>query len=462
MKISLRIAATAASALLLVQSPLAAQTDQSVGSETAEQSTLGLSEDEIIGIAGQAYLMGTPVAEIARLRSHPFWTGNGTNEAQRNRFTHLRSIIPAGTGNCCPNQDTLYSLAWLDVSEEPLVLTIPPTGGRYFVAHVTDIYTRNRPALSRRTTGSDGGQYLITGPNWKGEVPAGMTQYPLVTNEGLILLRIAPNGMDDLQAVNALQDRVTLSHPSGRAISSELYRAHNPEDPFETFRQLDEALRVSPATGRDGGLAKTFSNLGIGGQAPFDPESLLPWERYAFLKARASNQTMLVRHLPNVGEMRNGWLYVVPGDRFVNDTLARATVALSYILPNDADEALYPIGTVDSEGRQLNSAHNYRLRFSGPVPAEAFWSLIAYDFPAVRLIPNSFGKYSVGDRTESLVVNPDGSTELYFGRQPTAGVPQANWLPVPEGDFSVILRLYEPAPEVVDGSWSPPAIERLD
>ena len=423
---------------------------------------LGLTEDELFGVASQAYMFGLPPTEIARLRSVPMFSGNATREANRNSFAHLRAIMPAGTGICCPNQDTLYSLSWIDVSEAPVILSIPPMGERYFVAHVTDIYTRNRPALSRRTVGVEGGKYLITGPTWQGEVPEGIQHYPLVTNEGLVLLRIAPLGDDDIPAVNALQDQVTLSHPDGIAISDARYRAHNPDDPFEVFKQLDEVIRNNPATGRDSGLVKTLSSMGLGGVEAFNPNNLAPWEREIILKSKATTHAMLTRHLPNVGELRNGWFFLVPGDQFQNDHLARATIALSYILPNDALEALYPIGTVDSEEQQLNSAFSYRIHFSGKVPAGAFWSLIAYDFPAVRLIENGYGKYAVSDRTAELALNEDGSLDLYLASQPVPGTPESNWLPVPEGDFSVVLRLYEPAPEVADGRWSPPAIERLE
>ncbi len=441
--------------------PAVSQETLTIDDQESRTGRLGLTEDELFGVAGQAYMFGLPPTEIARLRSMPMFSGNASREANRNGFSHLRGLMPPGTGACCPNQDTLYSLAWLDVSEAPVILSIPPMGERYFVAHVTDIYTRNRPALSRRTVGGNGGKFLITGPTWSGDVPEGVQHYPLVTNEGLILLRIAPLNDDDIPTVNALQDQVTLTHSDGIAISDKRYRAHNPEDPFEVFKQLDEVIRNNPATGRDTGLIKTLSSMGLGGVEAFNPDTLAPWEREVILKAKSTSHAMLIRHLPNVGDLRNGWFFLVPGDEFQNDHLARATIAISYILPNDALEALYPIGTVDSEGQQLNSAFNYRIHFADKVPAGAFWSLIAYDFPAVRLITNGYGKYAVSDRTADLAENPDGSLEVYMGSHPILGKPDSNWLPVPQGDFSVVLRLYEPEAKVADGRWSPPVIERL-
>ena len=426
-------------------------------SATQTQSTLGLSDAELRGLGQEAFLYGRPAAELARLRSTPAVT----NTPLTNTFTHLRGITPAGTGSCCPNQDTLYSTAWLDVSEEPVVLTIPPLGGRYFVAQTVDIHTRNRLSPSRRTVGSAGAKYLITGMNWKGSVPAGMTRLDLKANDGMILFRIAPNGDSDLPAVNALQDQITLKHPSGRAMTTGGFAPYNQAEPFAVLKELDRVVRRNPIGGKDGGIAKTLAALGIGTGAPFDPDRLSVREREILLESKDAANALLERHLPNVGERRGDWTFLAGGETFEDDIFTRAAVAVSYILPNDFAEAIYPIANADADGNQLSSAHTYIIDFDGPVPVGAFWSVIAYDWPAFRLQPNAYGKYSVGDRTKGLVTNADGGMDIVLSRTPPSDGNTANWLPVPEGDFGLALRLYEPSASIIDGRWPPPRIRKL-
>lgn len=443
MKVSLRNLIL--SFLLGLPMTLAAQT----ASVTIGEPTL--NEDEWLGLTFQAHQYGTPLAEMARLWNTPFLSSAG-----RNQFNHQRDFIPAGTDTCCPNQDTLYSLVWLDLSQGPLVFSIPNLQGRYFVVHTTDLFGRNQKTYGPHNLSTSQNKILISGLTWQDEVPESMLHLPINANDALILLRIAPRDPEDIPNVRKIQDQLTLQPFNGQAYQERSLPRFDKDDPFNTLRILDEIARRNPIPGRDAGIMKTLKPLGIGQGEIFAPERLPEATQAIMKQAIAGSEALLLNHIPNVGDRTGQWLYLAGGDTFYNDTLARATVAVSYILPNDEDIALYLITNTDMFGDQLIGSKHYTLTFKEPPPAREFWSLIAYSWPDVRLQKNASGKYSVGDRSAGLKYEADGSLVLHVSPVLPEGVDASNWLPLPKGDISFALRLYAPFQSVVNRSWLAP------
>ena len=416
-----------------------------------------LSKSEWLGLSFQAHQVATPVAELARLWSNPY-----LNQVGRNAFNHQRQFMPAGTDACCPNQDTLYSLAWLDASQSPLVLEIPPLGGRYFVMQTTDIFTRNRTSFSRENVPSTGGKILITGLGWQGTVPENMSHLDLGTNDGLILLRIAPRSMSDIPAVRELQDKLVLRPLDPSAAQDHSFPPFQAADPYNALKMLDFAVKRNPLGGRDGGIFNTLSALGIGTNEGFAPERLPESVQTEIQRGIQASEALLERHIPNVGDRSGQWLYLPGGETFTSDIFSRATVAVSYILPNDENVAIYLIANTDTHGDQLNGSRSYTMTFEGPPPAKEFWSMIAYSWPDVRLQTNPYGVYSIGDRTPNLELNDDGGVTLHFSSTKPNQVAEANWLPLPEGDVGLVMRLYAPFQSVLNRQWQAPDLKPIE
>lgn len=424
------------------------------GATTASGVSVGehtLNSDEWLGLTFQAHQYGTPLAEMARLWNTPF-----LSKAGRNRFNHQRDFIPAGTDTCCPNQDTLYSLVWLDLSQGPLVFSMPNLQGRYFVVHTTDLFGRNQKTYGPHNLSTSQNKILISGLGWKGQVSESMQHLAVNANDALILLRIAPRDPSDIPMVRQIQDQLRLETLSGKPYRERSLPRFDQDDPFNTLRILDEIARRNPIGGRDAGIMKTLKPLGIGQGEVFAPERLPEATQAIMKQAIAGSEALLLNHVPNVGDRTGQWLYLAGGDTFYNDTLARATVAVSYILPNDENIALYLITNTDTFGDQLMGSKHYTLTFKEPPPAHEFWSLIAYSWPDVRLQKNAAGKYSIGDRSAGLKYEADGSLVLHVSPALPEGVDASNWLPLPDGDISFALRLYAPFQNVVDRSWLAP------
>jgi hypothetical protein len=427
---------------------------QALGAAVQSAVTVGehnLNDDEWLGLTFQAHQYGTPLAEMARLWNTPFLSSAG-----RNQFNHQRDFIPAGTDTCCPNQDTLYSLVWLDLSQGPMVFSLPNLQGRYFVIHTTDLFGRNQKTFGPNNLSTSQNKILISGLGWQGEVPGAMQHLAIKANDALILLRIAPRDPSDIPMVRQLQDKLRLETLSGRPYRERALPRFDQDDPFNTLRILDEIARRNPLPGRDAGIMKTLKPLGIGQGEAFAPERLPEATQAIMKQAIAGSEALLLNHIPNVGDRTGQWLYLAGGDTFYNDTLSRATVAVSYILPNDEAVALYLIANTDIYGDQLMGSKHYTLTFKEPPPAREFWSLIAYSWPDVRLQTNAMGKYSVGDRSTGLKYEDNGNLVLHVSPTLPEGVNSANWLPLPDGEVSFVLRLYSPFASVVDRTWLAP------
>ncbi len=409
-----------------------------------------------------AFLYAYPVFEFAKVRYLASFAAPAGYSAL-NQFQHQRTLAgPSARAVTTPNNDTLYSSAFIDLSAGPVELATPDFGTRYWSVSLMDAYTNNFKILGRRTAGGNARHYLIVGPGWTGTAPEGDTVIHAPGNWIWALARIVVNGPDDLEAVHRLQAALVLKPTSSNIISPSL--APREGDGANFLAVVDQALAENPPPATDHDALARISAAGIGpGPAPTDSALVAAWSQ-ALPKLEASLAGEAKSHKADVV---GGWTLPPKqlGDFGQNYTL-RATVALVGLAALPPAEAIYISPVTDQTGDALQSDRRYRLHIPKEgFPIDAFWSLSAYhEDPDGRLFfaENPIHRYAIGDRTQGLVKNADGSLDIYIQQSaPTDPKAAANWLPLPDGAVRLTLRLYQPHADAIAGAYRPAPLERL-
>ena len=373
----------------------------------------------------------------------------------------------------CANNDTLYSLAWLDLTEEPVVLSHPDMGDRYFTFELMAFTSDNIDYVGQRTTGKDAGDFAITGPGWRGQLPEGVGEtQPASTLWVLVLGRTLTDGGADLADVHGLQaqDRLTPLSLWGTGQVAperrEVYApAQAPADPLGPWKTLNAMLAENPPPARHSVVLSQFARVGIG--PGLDVEAQPDDVRLGLTRAAAIGMGLLKQQFfsGDWATLVNGWRYPPPEEgRFGDDFLRRAAdQSLAGITANDPAEAVYLVNFDDAHGAKLSPQGRYELRF-GPgdlPPVDSFWSLAAYTEQDMNLIRNPAHRYSVGDRSPGLVRDPDGGLTIYLQPDSPGTAREPNWLPASaQHPWFVILRMYRPHLTVVQAKWECPGIAR--
>ena len=414
---------------------------------------------------GVAYRYALPLYEVMRVRyATVFDTGN-PHRVAINSFAHKRRLAEAGDRLVTmPNNDTLYSLAVLDLSSGPVRFEVPDTAGRYYSAALMDAYTNNFSIIGRRTTGTHAATFLIAGPGWQGNTPDDAPQLiHSPTNTVLLLVRILVDGPDDVAAVNALQDGFRLTAPHPDAANALVAIAPKANSGGNFVEVVDRALAENPPPGDDAPMLARIAKVGIApDDKTTDRSTVADWNEDFGLA-----QKLLTRAVARPRHLIQGWNYL-PADigNFGTDYDVRAAVALLGLMALPPEEAMYANGLKDAKGKPLDGAHRYRLHLPpGGVPADAFWSLSLYSAEADGrgyFVENTIHRYAIGDRTPGLKKNVDGSLDILIQQQAPDEAQQANWLPAPAGPFRLAMRAYQPRRELLDGHFRYPGIERLD
>jgi hypothetical protein len=424
----------------------------------------------LLDLALQAYVWGYPLVVMRRTRhlltsaGHPFG-------APVNSFMHVdRLMTPASRAVPKPNNDTVYSSAWLDLRGGPLVLGVPDMADRYYSLQFMDAYTNTWAYVGRRTTGTNAGRFVVTGPGWAGD-PPGLPVLASPTDTVWLVGRTLVHGPGDLPAVRDLIRRYTLTplEPAGEVAAR---HAEVPQSPHGLgsagigfFDELCAAIADDPPPAGDRPVLERFAELGIGPARIPSAEVTDPFVRHLLDSAGAAGDVLL--SLPpsphdGVTPETGGWSYNLGTGSYGQRYLLRAQVALQGLAAVHPQEALYVSARHDDQGRPLHGERRYVLRFpAGELPpADAFWSLTAYGEDHF-LIPNPLARYSLGDRTPGLVYESDGSLQVFIGRdEPPHGA--ANWLPAGPGPFELTLRCYQPRPELLDGRYTVPPLVSLE
>jgi hypothetical protein len=434
----------------------------------------GLNANEAEAIATIGYIYGYPLLLMDATRA--------VSPPPANRFTHM-ATFPDDTFRdvVSPNVDTLYSIAWLNLGQEPIVLAIPEMGRRYYVMQLLDAWTNVIASPGTRTTGNGKGAFAIMGPGWRGEVPTAVDRIKAPTNMVWILGRTYSAGKRDYEAVHAIQRQYQLlplsawgqpAAPSGGvAAGAPATPAIDAQPPVAQVDKLDagaffarlaQLMKANPPTANDEPIVDRLARIGIVPGESFDlarlPASIVDAVEGGVAAARAR---LHGTPLAALGKPINGWRMQLDLGRYGTNYEHRALVALVGLGANLPEDAVYPATDLDADGQPLSGEHRYRIRFppGGLPPVKGFWSVTMYDADHF-LVANPIGRYALGDR-DPVRADPDGTLDIFIQHEDPGPDRRANWLPAPAGAFNLAMRLYYPKPPVLDGSWMPPAVARL-
>jgi len=406
----------------------------------------------------RGYLYGLPAYEIARSRDIAL-TRNGQT---LNAFAHKRALADHATRLITtPNNDTLYSSAFLDVSRGPVTIDVPAFGARYYSLAFIDAYTNNSAIVGQRTIGGGGARLRVVGPDWKGEAAPGETLVRAATPQIWLLARVLIDGPRELDAVHALQDALVIKGPSDSAFPPDAVPAE-PNGP-DFVRVVNQVLRDNPPPDADKPELADLRKIGLGP----DAEPLSAWRNLVWRIGFPLARYALIKGTEGRFNIVEGWSYTRPaiGD-FGTDYSYRAAVALRGLLALPEIEAIYTRPAEDQQGRPLEPGKRYRLRLPPGAPSVgAFWSLSAYEVEpdgGLYFADNAIHRYAIGDRTEGLTKNSEGGIDILIQPDRPAGAEAANWLPVPKKPFALIARAYLPKDGLLSHNWRYPALERLD
>lgn len=393
--------------------------------------------------ARDAFLYALPLIEMATTRARLLKAPG----AAINRLSHTRTLSDHNARwVTTPNNDTLYSSAFLDLTKGPVTLTIPALGERYYSVAVMDMFTNNNVVLGTRTIGGKGGTFTLVGP---GQVSSGPNPTRIATPHAWLLVRTLVNGEADLDAAHQAQDGFVVTGPAGGPVTAYASRDAKPSDYFASVRSL---LASDPAPPTDLKiLARTAAFLGAG---PYDE---------AAATAGVEQARMITLFAKGRQTFVGGWSYPRPnlGD-YGQDYLYRGIVALQGLGALPVAEAMYMKAAGDDGAGNFTGDDLYRLSLPAQIPLDGFWSLSMYEaMPDGQFFftDNPIKRYTIGDRTPGLKRNADGSLDLWIGRTDPGGDRSANWLPAPKvGPFALYLRAYLPKAELLGGAFRFPAV----
>ncbi len=436
--------------------------------------------DQVRQIAEEAFVYGYPmVVGYGVLYEYAVNTSSDQYKAPFNQIYNTAHVYsPQDTAVVTPNSDTPYSFVWADLRAEPLVVSVPDVEqGRYYAVQLTDMYTFNYGYFGSRTTGNTAGTYLIAGPDWTGESPAGIDGvFHCETDFSLVLFRTQLFGADDIDKVKEIQAgyRVQplsthLNQPAPPPAAEIDWPAFSKEqaagDPFSYLNFVLQFCRpVGPAAGEQA-LRDRFATIGIEAGRPFSLDALAAEQKQAFAAGMQSGVQKIQQRVANIGRSENGWrLGSAAGDRefYHGDWELRAAGAMAGIYGNSQAEAFYPFVTTDSAGNKPDGSTNrYTMTFAADAlpPVNAFWSVTIYDAKTQLLIDNPINRYLINSpMLDAMQRNADGSLTIHIQKDSPGADRESNWLPAPDGPIFLVMRLYWPKEEAVNGTWSPPPV----
>jgi len=438
-------------------------------------AALLLGQADAIRAGAKAYLYGVPLVIMDLTRSQ-----SAAQVGPENQLRRVRQFPDARfKGVVRPNVDTLYTTAFIDMAGGPWLFEMAPNDQRYEVMPFMDAWTNVYAAPGTRVSGVGGGRYLLVGPTWQGSVPPGMRLLRSPTRSVWLIGRTQTNGAADYPLVHRLQDGVTLRRWPADAIDASAAAAAEPvwqpsaevaRPPVLQLQALSSeayftrlaALMVdNPPAAADGPMLARLASLGI---VPGQPLQWSLRDRWCVALGRWAADFKVARELKKPRQLLRGWA-TPPANlgQYGTDYATRAAVALVGLGANLPADAIYPNAQVDAQGAALDGSHRYRLHFkAGELPpVRAFWSVTAYGADDY-LIDNPLQRHALGDR-DALAYNADGSLDLWIQAAAPPADQQRNWLPVRAGaPFLLNARLYGPREAALTGSWSMPAVERLD
>jgi hypothetical protein len=440
-----------------------------------------LAPEEARAIAKEAYTYGFPLVDNYRIM-YAYYVDDADTEYKggwNEVHNTARVYTPEDQAVQTPNSDTPYSTVGLDLRTEPLVITLPPIEpGRYYSAQFIDMYTHNFAYAGSRTTGNTGGNFLVAGPDWKGETPAHITGViHCETNLAGIVIRTQLFSADDIDKVKRIQEGYKIhalpafagTKAPASAPNIEFVKPLSAADEkrsLEFYNELNFILQFCPTDSSETALMERLAKIGVGAGKKIDVATLTPDMKEA-LEGGIDDAWAAYRETDK--KMATGVLTSADifGTRayLKNNYLYRMIAAVDGIYGNSKDEAIYPAYATDAAGQPLDGTGNkYTLTFAKDQlpPVNAFWSLTMYSLPSRLLVDNALDRYLINSpMLKGLKKEKDGSIVLCIQYSSPGPRLQANWLPSPQGPFLVAMRLYWPKPEALDGTWKKPDLVKV-
>lgn len=475
--------------VILVAALVAALAGCGSGKQAAETSTTSVpaaptgapTPEQVRSIAKDAYIYGFPMVDSYRIQ-HAYFVDPQSPE-YKGPWNQVHSVArvftPADTAVQTPNSDTPYSMLGADLRAEPLVLLVPPIErNRYYSLQFIDGYTANFAYVGSRTTGNDGGAYLLAGPDWNGAKPDGITEVIKAdTDFALVAYRTQLFGPGDLPNVARIQAGYVarplstfLDEPAPKAAPPVNWpiplTSQEQKTSLRFFDLLDFQLSFAPTLDSEKDIRARFASIGLTGDGTLRTEKLSPEMQKAFQDAMAdawAEFDQFKKGSIDTGDVKSGQLFGTKAELNGN-YLYRMAGAVIGIYANSNAEAMYPVLSTDADGEPLTGAHDYTLTFpAGQLPpVNAFWSVTMYTMPESLLVDNPINRYVINSpMLPDLLTNPDGSLTLYVQNASPGPDREANWLPAPGGPFTVFMRLYWPKAEALDNTWQPPKLVKV-
>src|SRR6478736_10339001 len=462
-------------AILLSMSLLTALT--TVPSANAQTGAPAISEAEASAIAVDAYLYFYPLVTMDLTRKQLINTEPGKGfGGPMNTFDNITAFPTADMKVVVrPNFDTLYSSGWVDLTREPMVVSVPDTGGRYYLLPMLDMWTDVFASPGWRTTGTKVGNFLLVPPGWNGKVPADFTRINAPTPYVWIIGRTKTDGPADYAAVHAVQKGFKITPLSSWGKPAVPVKANidpsvdvktPPKEQVDTMRgpkyfaYAAELLKLHPPHDTDQPIIARLKRIGFNAGKSLDVAKLDAVVQKAIDDAPATAQKLMEWKIPTLARVANNWsMNTDTMGVYGNYYLKRAIVTQVGLGANLPEDAIYPLNLGDESGKPLDGANSYKIHFdkANLPPVKAFWSVTLYD-PEGFQVANSLNRFAVSSWMP-FAYNADGSLDLYFQNKSPGEDKEANWLPAPAGPFNLTMRLYGPESQALTGKWNPPVVE---
>ncbi|MCE6970539.1 DUF1254 domain-containing protein [Cereibacter sphaeroides] len=459
-----------------------------VRSDTAVAPAAAIADREASDIALEAYVYLYPLVtmEVTRRQLTNVEPGKGFG-GPMNTFANIRAY-PEATDRAVvrPNFDTLYSSAFLDLRSEPVVVSVPDTAGRYYLLPMLVMWSDVFASPGWRTTGTEAGHFVVVAKGWQPDrrasliedhgLPAETQVIEAPTSFVWIVGRTKTDGPADYAAVHAIQDGYALTplsqwgrtpEPVAMTPDPAVDMKTPPKVQVDTmtseafFALGAELLKLHPPHPTDQPVIARMKRIGLEPGKSFDPESLDAPVRQAIARAASEGQRLMAAKARTLARSENGWqMNTDTMGVYGNYYLKRAIVAQVGLGANLPEDAVYPLGVADAAGQPLDGSHRYTMHFppGNLPPAQAFWSVTLYD-PDGFQVPNAINRFALSSWMP-LEYNADGSLDLFIQNESPGKALEANWLPAPQGPFTLTMRLYAPRMDVLTGRWAPPPVEK--
>jgi hypothetical protein len=429
-----------------------------------------------IGVAAYTYFYSLITMDLTRKQLTNVATAQGI-AAPPNTFANVAAYPTADMKTVVrPNFDTLYSSAWLDLTKEPMIVSVPNTNGRYYLLPMIDMWTDVFASPGWRTTGTLAGDYAVVPPGWSGSIPAGVVRINAPTPYVWIIGRTKTDGPADYAAVHKIQAGLKITPISRFGQTAEPVVGNvdpgvdmktPPKSQVDTmpagkfFAYAAEILKLQPPHITDEPILAQMRRIGIERGKSFDIDKVDPAIKTALETAPKDALALMGWKVSSLARVVNGWsMNTETMGIYGNYYLKRAIITQLGLGANLPEDAIYPINLADDTGKPLDGANRYVLHFeSGAIPpVNAFWSVTLYDAEGYQ-VPNSLNRFAVSSWMPFKYA-PDGSLDLYFQNASPAADKEANWLPAPKGPFNLTMRLYAPKDDALTGMWNPPPVMR--